>query len=137
MGYAVVDLDVSSLSVRRACLILHPYMRVWIPHWILEYPKIICFILILKDFKYVKVSILNIIIRILNITTVLENNKLGHAIKLLIWKKNRYSIILRGCSYGSKLARLGRLAHLCEISPFWRNSFKKFSVFIWEVSQPA
>ena len=31
VGYAVVDLDVPSLSVRRACLILHPDMRVWIP----------------------------------------------------------------------------------------------------------
>ena len=33
--------------------------------------------------------------------------------------------ILRGCSYGSELARLGGLAHLGEISPFLRNSFKK------------
>ena len=43
----------------------------------------------------------------------------------------------RVCSYGSELARLGGLAHLGEISPFLRNSFKKLRMFKWEVSQPA
>ena len=32
--------------------------------------------------------------------------------------------ILRGCSYGGELARLGRLAHLGEISTSLRNSYK-------------
>ena len=40
-------------------------------------------------------------------------------------------------AYGRELTRLGGLAHLGEVSPFLRNSFKKLSVFIWEVSQPA
>ena len=31
---------------------------------------------------------------------------------------------LRGCSYGGQLARLGGLAHLSEISPSLRNSYK-------------
>ena len=39
-------------------------------------------------------------------------------------------MILRCCSYGSELARLGGLAYLGEISSFLRNSFKKLSVFI-------
>ena len=39
-------------------------------------------------------------------------------------------IVIRGCSYGSELGRLGGLAHLDEISPSLRNSFKKLSVFV-------
>ena len=31
---------------------------------------------------------------------------------------------LRGCSYGGELARLAGLAHLSEISPSLRNSYK-------------
>ena len=31
---------------------------------------------------------------------------------------------LRGCSYGGELVRLGRLAHLGDISPSLRNSYK-------------
>ena len=37
---------------------------------------------------------------------------------------------LRGCSYGSELVGLGRLAHLGEISLFLKNCFKKLGVFI-------
>ena len=32
---------------------------------------------------------------------------------------------LRVCSFGSEVARLGALAHLGEISPFLKNSFKR------------
>ena len=92
VGYAVVNWNGSSLPGRRTCWFLYNEMRVSGfhigPHWISEYPKIVCFILILKQFRRVKISISNIIIRqILSISTILENYKLGHAIKLLIWKK--------------------------------------------------
>ena len=53
-----------------------------------------------------------------------------------IWYK--ISNYLRGCSHGSELARwTGGLLYLGEISPFLRNSFKRLSVSIWEVRQPA
>ena len=35
-----------------------------------------------------------------------------------------FRTILRGCSYGGELARLGGLARLVEISPSLRNSYK-------------
>ena len=45
--------------------------------------------------------------------------------------------LFRGSSYGGKLARLGGLARLGEITPSLRNSSKNIDVAIWEVSQPA
>ena len=44
--------------------------------------------------------------------------------------RNEHLYSLRCSSYGSELARLVGLAHLGEISPFLRNSFKKLIVFI-------
>ena len=44
--------------------------------------------------------------------------------------RNEHLYSLRCCSYGNELARLVGLAHLGEISPFLRNSFKKLIVFI-------
>ena len=59
--------------------------------------------------------------------------------KSLIYKLKQNGMsgkLLRGCSYRDELARLGRLAHLDEISPSLRNSYKNINVFIREASQP-
>ena len=51
-------------------------------------------------------------------------------IQLYIHKYTNYNIIeiyinrLRDCSYGGELARLGGMAHLGEIPPSLRNSYK-------------
>ena len=42
----------------------------------------------------------------------------------LIYIFNCFFINLGGCSYGGEIARLGGLAHLGEISPSLRNSYK-------------
>ena len=77
-----------------------------------------------------------------NVTTSIARLTLTTCLKNPTWFQKTETLAeplvsLRGCSYGSELARLGGLADLGGISPFLRNSFKKLSMFIWEVSQPT